>query len=189
MITIAVDAMGGDHAPRPEVEGSVLVHGNSVCGFCSSASRKSSARSWQGRPRPSADRDCGRQRRDHHAGSSGSGFSPEEGQLGPRGRASGARSQGRRHGKRGKHRRGHDRRRSFARNAGIGGSRRAGSSFSQTPRAASPCSWTWARMWIEPEHLVQFAVMGEVYYARRLAASVRAWACSLSVKKRSRAMN
>ena len=24
MITIAVDAMGGDHAPRPEVEGSVL---------------------------------------------------------------------------------------------------------------------------------------------------------------------
>jgi len=24
MITIAVDAMGGDHAPRPELEGSVL---------------------------------------------------------------------------------------------------------------------------------------------------------------------
>ena len=24
MITIAVDAMGGDHAPRPEVEGGVL---------------------------------------------------------------------------------------------------------------------------------------------------------------------
>ena len=24
MITIAVDAMGGDHAPRPEVEGSLL---------------------------------------------------------------------------------------------------------------------------------------------------------------------
>ena len=24
MITIAVDAMGGDHAPRPEIEGSVL---------------------------------------------------------------------------------------------------------------------------------------------------------------------
>src|SRR5712691_13168837 len=27
MITIAVDAMGGDHAPRPEVEGSVLAAG------------------------------------------------------------------------------------------------------------------------------------------------------------------
>ena len=24
MITIAVDAMGGDHAPRPEVEGAIL---------------------------------------------------------------------------------------------------------------------------------------------------------------------
>src|ERR1700752_1631337 len=32
MITIAVDAMGGDHAPRPEVEGAV--HGRRGFGVC-----------------------------------------------------------------------------------------------------------------------------------------------------------
>ncbi len=44
MTTIAVDAMGGDHAPRPEVEGSILAARQLGSKSCWSASRRNCAR-------------------------------------------------------------------------------------------------------------------------------------------------
>ena len=52
MITIAVDAMGGDNAPRPEVEGSVLAARELGVRVCSLGSPMWSARSWPNTPLP-----------------------------------------------------------------------------------------------------------------------------------------
>ncbi len=38
-ITIAVDAMGADRAPKPEIEGAILPHGNVTSGSSWSGSR------------------------------------------------------------------------------------------------------------------------------------------------------
>ena len=91
MITIAVDAMGGDNAPRPEVEGSVL------------AARELGVRVMLvGQPQvikpelAKHDRSglkieiVAGQRSDHDGRSPGAGVSAEERQFGARGGAAGA---------------------------------------------------------------------------------------------------
>ena len=52
MITIAVDAMGGDNAPRPEVEGSVLAAREFGVRILLVGQPQVVRRSWRGMPAP-----------------------------------------------------------------------------------------------------------------------------------------
>ena len=92
MITIAVDAMGGDHAPRPEVEGSVLAAREFgvrvlLVGQPAEIKRELARHSQRGlsiEVVPASEVIT-------MSDSPDAGVSQEEGQLGARGRAPGAR--------------------------------------------------------------------------------------------------
>ena len=92
MITIAVDAMGGDHAPRTEVEGSVLAareFGVRVLLVGRPAEvKRELARHAVGPD----DRGGSGERSDRHERLAGAGVSQEERQLGARGGAPGAKA-------------------------------------------------------------------------------------------------
>ena len=96
--------------------------------------------------------------------SSVAGISPEERQLGARGGAPGARWAGGRAGQRRQHRRGDDRGEVRARHAAFGGSPGAGCAVSEHEGRLSVILDVGANVDSKPAHLVQFAVMGEIYY-------------------------
>ena len=109
MITIALDAMGGDHAPRAEVEGAILAARELgvrvlLVGIEATVRQELSAPQT---PR-AAHRDGERHRRHHHDRFALARFSPQERKLAACGRAAGARRQGGRAGERGQYGRGDD---------------------------------------------------------------------------------
>jgi len=92
------------------------------------------------------------------------GLPAEEGQLGPRGGAPGARGEGRRDGQRGKYGRGDDRGKVFARNAGVGWNRVALAAPFPNAKGGVPCCSTSAQRGFETRAPGPVRVMGEVYY-------------------------
>ena len=91
MTTIAMDAMGGDHAPRAEVEGAILAAREfgvriALVGMEATLKQELSRH----RARDLAHRNCRRHRRDHHERLAFAGFPPQEGKLHARGGALGA---------------------------------------------------------------------------------------------------
>ena len=138
MITIAVDAMGGDHAPRPEVEGAVQAARELgvrilLVGLAPEL-KKELAKHSASRV---AHRDCSGDRSHHHGGLAHAGFPEEEGQLGARRGKAGARRPGRCPGQRGEYRRGDGRGAIWAGHAVFGGPGGAGGSVSDFARRDS----------------------------------------------------
>ncbi len=168
MLTIAVDAMGGDHAPSPEVEGAIT--------------RRQRARArvilvGDGRRGPARTREARWRTQDLpieivHATEritmedSGEGGAHQAGQLHARLRAAGARGPGARVRVRRQHRRVHGHRED---GAGRGAGRRPSRAFRRFSHRVKERPWwwwMWARMWIAtPQMLAQFARDGRDLFA------------------------
>ena len=159
--------MGGDHAPRAEVEGAVLAARElGVRVLLVGHRSRRSGRSWTGTsigdlPIEIVNAD----RRDHDDGFAVARVSPQEGKLAARGRAAGPRRQGRRAGQRRQHRRGDDRGALRDRHAAFGGPSGAGlRRFPNMKEKVSVILDVGANVDSKPAQIEQFAVMGEIYY-------------------------
>ena len=192
MVTIAVDAMGGDHAPKAEVEGAIrAARGSRGQSHPGGPARRRPRANWRMHDGAgeSAHRDPSRQRAGHHGGQRRQGGPHQARQLHPRGLPAGARRHraglglGRQHRRRHGHRQngaGNDSRRGPAR-AGLGVSHAEGTPVVRGGRGRQ-------RRLFRRSMLAQFAVMGDIYSRVIFCTrTVRAWACSRSAKRNTRA--
>ena len=166
MLTIAVDAMGGDHAPKSEVEGAIQAVKTLdvrviLVGLEDVVRRELAKHSQAAEP---AHRSPPRQRVHHHGGLGGQGFQGQEGFLDSRGLAAGARWYRAGCGVGRQHRRGHGHRQDCARHDPRSGPSRArlGAAYASTGKRVVLLD-VGANVDCKPEMLAQFAVMGEIY--------------------------
>ena len=166
MITIAVDAMGGDHAPRPEVEGAVQAARELgvrilLVGLAPELKKELAKHSHRGLPIEIVPASEVITMEDSPI----AGFPEEERQLGARGGKAGAERPGRCPGQRGEYRRGDGRGAIWAGHAVLGGPRRRWRRpFRRRKGGTAVLLDVGANVDSKPAHLVQFAVMGEIYY-------------------------